>query len=447
VSPSTISRPPAAHAAPASAHGDPGAAAPEPPVDRIGMLRIDADTFAVMREAGPVLRECVDEMVERFYARVGDTPSLVEIVSRNSSIERLSGTLRQYILDFLTTDLGPEHVAARNRISAIHDRINLPVEVYIFQFQAIREVWTQTVLLATRGFRPRLRRPAHEYIAAFDKMLTFDAGLVTQVFMHARQERVERALQDVREQQDATGRVARELNDLAGQLAAAAQQSSAAIQEMSATAEQVAGEVGQASQQTSAANGRVQEGLSAVEDADAAVSHVRDASREVAGAAGDLDEASGRIARIAGILEQTAKQINLLALNAAIEAARAGEAGRGFAVVADQVRVLAEATSQHLVEAEGAVRAMQGSVAQVRSAGESAAAQVEALEDATDTVRGRFTEIAEAFGTSDRALTTIAAASQQVAAGAGETGRASSEVAKLAEDVKAVADGLSFQGQ
>ena len=415
-----------------------------PSVSRQRMLLIDHRTFALMRDAGPVLRECVDDMVERFYARVRDVPFLVDIVSKHSTIDRLSSSLRTYILDFIETDLGPQHVAARNRISVIHDRINLPIEVYIFQFQAIREVWTEAVLAATRGRRASLKQPAADYIAAFDKMLNFDAGLVTQFFMRARQDRVEQVLEEVREQQDATQRVARELNDLAGQLAAAAQESSAAIQEMSATAEQVANEVGQASLETTAANGKVNDGLAAVQDADSAVGHVREASSKVASAAGDLDEASDRIAQIAGILEQTAKQINLLALNAAIEAARAGEAGRGFAVVADQVRALAVETSQHLVEAEGAVRAMQGSVAQVRSAGESAGEQVRALEEATGSVRGRFSEIAEAFGRSDQALTTIAAASQEVAAGAGETGRASTEVARLAEDVKAVADGLIF---
>lgn len=55
-----------------------------------------------------------------------------------------------------------------------------------------------------------------------------------------------------------------------------------------------------------------------------------------------LGEASKQVGQIIGMIKAIAGQTNLLALNAAIEAARAGQAGRGFAVVADEVRKLAD---------------------------------------------------------------------------------------------------------
>lgn len=60
----------------------------------------------------------------------------------------------------------------------------------------------------------------------------------------------------------------------------------------------------------------------------------------------ELDNRIKEVEVIIGTIKSISDQTNLLALNASIEAARAGEAGKGFAVVADEIRKLAEETQE-----------------------------------------------------------------------------------------------------
>jgi len=405
--------------------------------DRMRLLGIDERTFEALREAAPLLRDVVDSIVAAFYEQLGEIPSLRHLVAEHSSVQRLSATLRQYLLDFADTRLDDAHVASRMRIAEVHDRIGLPVDAYIAQMAIIRGVWSRTVigLIGKKGPSPAT---AAAWIGALDKVLSFDEGLVCRHFTDA----LARTLDEVHEQHEVTRERQAVLNDLSGQLAAAAEQSSAAVQEMSATAESVAQNVSTAADQAHVAAEATEEGRVALEATQGSVSRVGEATRKLDSAAVHLEATSTRIEEISATLKDTADRINLLALNAAIEAARAGDAGRGFAVVADEVRKLAEATQVRLVESGAAVTEMQSSIQEVRDAGDTTSREVAELVAATAQVGDRFVDIGAAATATSETLADIAAASEQVAAAAGETGRASTEVAHLAENVKEVADTL-----
>jgi methyl-accepting chemotaxis protein len=103
---------------------------------------------------------------------------------------------------------------------------------------------------------------------------------------------------------------------------------------------------------------------------------------------GELRRTAQSIDAVVSLISAIAAQVNLLALNATIEAARAGEAGRGFTVVANEVKQLSnqagsaaaritahveevrrgvDAVAKVNAEVEGAIAAMAGLAASVRS--------------------------------------------------------------------------------
>ena len=407
-------------------------------LDRKRILGIDSGTLDTMRKATPLLERSVDRIVEGFYERVTQIPALTRLVGEHSTLDRLSNTLRQYILDFTTTRLDDAHVAQRVKIAEIHDRIGLPIDAYVAQLSAIREEWSR-IVWTDQAKSKRSVDECLEFVTALDKLLAFDEGIVSRYFTDALADALggleaQRGEERLRQQQ--------ELDAVAGQLAATADEASAAVEELAATADAVAQSVTNAAHQAQTAASAGDDGREALKATQDTVRRVGEATEHLESAAGSLEISSRRIEDVSVVLTQTADRINLLALNAAIEAARAGEAGRGFAVVADEVRKLAEATQVHLVESGAAVSEMRQSIALVRSAGESTSSQVADLTTAADVMGERFDRIATATDQTSQTLADIAAASEQVAAATAETGRTTSQVSDLAKGLAKMSEDL-----
>ncbi len=139
-----------------------------------------------------------------------------------------------------------------------------------------------------------------------------------------------------------------------------------------------------------------------------------------------LTAAAAKIGDVVRIISDIAGQTNLLALNATIEAARAGDAGKGFAVVASEVKALATQTAK---------------------ATEEIAAQIKAIQDATQSSAQLIQGVVETIGLVDQTTITIAASVEQQSSATLEISRSALQAAQGTQEMSGGISGVNQSAQ
>jgi methyl-accepting chemotaxis protein len=355
--------------------------------ERLTLFKLDGEDRDLLEQAGKLLFDELDGVLERFYAVALADDTMSSFFSGSPQVDRARNAQYAHWRMLLSGGFEDAYLESTRRIGRVHFKIQLPFLVYLSSYaRAASDL--QSILL--RKLRRQLLTQPNKVAAmlgALNRAFILDTELVIDAYFEAQGEEQAIAFRHIEEAirklsagdlthripapqesdyperyesvqadfnrafddlsslmsavQDATGRlvpvvakVGQSISDLSNRTESQA----ATLEETAAAMHETTESVSSSSRNTIEAKTRV----------DAAQEEVRkgaDVMEEAVNAMQRIQTSSDEITRIIGLIDDIAFQTNLLALNAGVEAARAGEAGRGFAVVASEVRSLASSAS------------------------------------------------------------------------------------------------------
>ncbi|MBP2078861.1 globin-coupled sensor protein [Oceanobacillus polygoni] len=299
---------------------------------QLKMLDFSREDFAIAQVLRPYIEADNQLVVDGFYKNLEYNPGLIEIIEKNSSIERLKKTLRTHIVEMFSGEMNDSFIKRRKIIAHIHVKIGLTQKWYIASFQ---KLFDGLVNIVQKNFE----NTADQILAI--KVINKLLNLEQQIVLEAYDEEVMRIKdQDVQAKMN----MVQTLEENSTELATLAEETTASIEEMIAQVNIITMSSKAGTEFAEEAKEAAAEGKSRLTVMNQSLENMQKSTTKVNEDMANLENTSTQIKDIIEMVKSIADQTNLLALNASIEAARAGEHGRGFAVVAEEVRKLAEQT-------------------------------------------------------------------------------------------------------
>jgi len=292
----------------------------------------DINHIVVMR---PIMEKNVAEIVGVFYDQLQQMPHLLTIINQYSSIEKLSKTLTQYLLDMVSGEINEQYIARRKMIGQVHNRIGLSPEWYMGAFTIIQNKVLEILLREDLGSKDIIA-----YYTSFQRLCSLDMQIAISTYI----ESYTASMLKLNEIEHLQMR----LSESASSLAASTEETTSVIADKEHVVQTMMAEIEELKASSKEMLSHAEDGKNDVSGALDKVNQVIKVIESTKSLTSELNDSSTRIGRIVNTIRGISNQTNILSLNAAIEAARAGESGKGFSVVAQEVRKLAHQTEDAL---------------------------------------------------------------------------------------------------
>ena len=214
-------------------------------------------------------------------------------------------------------------------------------------------------------------------------------------------------------------------------------ESSASIDEMAVSIQQVSEHAALSATVAEEALVNARQGTAAVQNTIQGMSRIRAQVQETAKRIKRLGERSQEIGAIVQLIGDIAERTSILALNASIQAARAGEAGRAFVVVAEEVERLAERASNATRQIAGLVNTIQSETNETVTAMEGSTYEVVQGSQLADQAGQALSEIESVSERLATLIQSISLASKQQAHSSESLSKAMSEIAAVTQQTAA----------
>ncbi|MFJ7747959.1 protoglobin domain-containing protein [Peribacillus sp. NPDC097295] len=305
---------------------------------QIEMIHLTTKDLCIIRSLQDDVKEHIIEIVDNFYRNLEKEPSLMKIINKHSSVDRLKTTLHRHMFEMFSGSIDDEYIKQRNIIAHVHVRIGLQPKWYLSAFQDLLQSIILNVMTNIQDIK--LYR---ETILAVTKILNLEQQIVLEAY-DLENERIRQKIQEDKEM------IKQQVNRNAEELSAISQQTSSSTQLMAGKVVNIQIVTQKGSDTAIRTEEQSKEGVELLKGLEQRLMKTQEQMIIISKDMEQLSNTSKEIERIVSIITSIAEQTNLLALNAAIEAARAGENGKGFAVVAGEVRKLSENTKKSVTE-------------------------------------------------------------------------------------------------